>query len=208
MDKKGATTSNVVWGIVGLLVVAAGIAFMVSMAYASGYDARPIVWLDSKQVDINWNGPMGYGLTYVFGVNEDTAQSVSAMVVLLAIWVIFFLAFADTIDNYGFFKHAEIAWVIGAAMAIVLANLGFYYNLLVNFMGFFVFFAGGAVIASLVSIFVVMFATYWGMTSMGKFLIRRRAMQFASEAQAGGTQVAGTIKGLKEIGTALKKGGW
>ena len=205
MDKKGATRKFwipfvIISGIIAIL------AILVSY-YPEAVLIKPKapVWLDNNPPNIDWGGPIGSALKFIFGITQEQAQSYSALIVLIIVWGIFFIMFSDGINKFGFFEHKELGWLIGAGMAVILANLNFYYNLLVNVMAIFTIFAAFASIAALVSIFIAMFAVYWGVSSLGPWIMKRKAMHLASQADAGGTQIAGTIRGFKEMGKALRE---
>lgn len=205
-DKRGAvgTTSKVIlWGVIVVGIIFGLLAIWFNWG---GFDISEPVWLDTTQANINWDSPMGWALTYIFGITEtnENAQTISAFIVLIAVWLIFFLSFGDTIDKFGFFDKG-VAWVIGFAMAVILANLNMYYSVLVNLMSVFSFLAAGSVIAALTSIFVAMFAAHWGITSMAPWIMNRKAMMLAAESKAGGLELEGTIAGLKRIGKGLRE---
>ena len=198
MEKKGSARG---W-IIGLSVAVGVLLFLVFMAYNPKLQAFP-VWLDTKQPNINWNSPLGWFLTYIFGIDENKAPTISAFVTFIAVWLIFFLAFGDGIEKFGFFSK-WVSWMIGLAIAIILANAGFFYNLIINFMAIFSFLAGLSVIAALASVFFAMFLVHWGISQAGLWLMKRKAMMEGAKAAAGGAELRGKIEGLMEAGEALK----
>jgi len=206
MDKKGALSSvTKIWIGMGMGVAVLILLLLISYGWFGMWEnvAEP-VWLDTTAPNINWASPIGWALTYVFGIDSTKAQTVSALVVLIAVWVIFFVAFGDIVEKFGFFSQG-IGWLIGFAMAIILANLNMYYSLLINLMSLFSFLAAWSVIAALGSIFFAMIVVYFGISPLGGWLMNRKAMYEGATARAGGTELAGTISGLKAIGKALKE---
>ncbi len=207
MNKKGV--GRKFWIVFGLISIIIAIILILISWFPEILFIQPTepVWLDNTSPNIPWDSPLGWALKYIFGIDNESAQSISALIVMFIVWGIFFIFISDSIKNYGFLSETWMAWLIGFGIAVILANFGFYFNLLVNLMALFSFLAAGSVIAALVSIFVAMFAVYWGISGMGRWIMNRKAMDYAAKAEAGGQEVAGTIAGLKKIGKELVKKG-
>jgi len=204
MNKKGASTSSIALGVVGILVL----LFVFYVAYYNGFfsnvsASKGIVWLDGAKPNIDWNSPLAWVLTNAFGINEQKAETSSALVVLIAVWIIFFLAFGDTLENFGLFNSRGVAWMIGFLMAVILANMNLYYNLIVNLMALFSFLAAFSVIASLISVLVAMFVVNWGISGMAIWLQNRRTLLKVAKGEA---KIKGGIRTLKGVAIETEAG--
>lgn len=204
MNKKGAGRNF--WILVSIISIVLIVILIIISYFPEILFIRPTepVWLDDKPPAITWDSPLGWALKYIFGITSETAQSTSALIVLFIVWGIFFVFISDMINKFGFLSETWMAWLIGFGIAVILANFGFMFNLLINVMAIFSFAAAFSVIVALASIVVAMLAVYLGLSSLGGWVMKRKAMEHATQAEAGGEELAGTIKGLKAAGKALR----
>lgn len=208
LNKVSLFVSAILALLLVILFVAGPPNFLKSFQVFNNWEIKEPVWLDTNAPNVNWDSPFGWILNYVFGIDSVKAQTVSALIVLLAVWAIFFLAFGDTIEQYGFFGKG-IGWIIGFAMAVILANLNMYYSLLVNLMSFFSFMAAASVIFALLSIFAAMLVVNLGIGGAGAWLYRRRlyseAAKSKADIEASGKTISSVLTALGELGSGFKK---
>lgn len=213
-DKRGVSTGQIV--LIALAVVLLIGIVIIGFFGWQWFPALPNIRPDSSQLEkgtqvtIDWNNAGGLTLKYVFGIPSDKSTTVTAIIVLIAVWLIFFLAFGDTIAQYGFFSKG-IGWVIGFALTVILANMQFYYNLLVNLLGLFSFLAGASIIVALGSIFAAMLVVNLGLGGAGTWIYKRKVLQEASKAKVdidvGGTITEGVLANLGKLGRGFKRSG-
>lgn len=142
-------------------------------------------------------------MRWIFGVDFKEQIADSVIITLIAVWFIFFLVLADFMELFGMMNKTT-SKLVAIFITLAMANLGFFYGMLVGLMNIFAFFAGLAVIVALFSIIFFAFAAHLGINSLGVWMMDRKAMLEAAKMEAGGEATAGAIGGLRRIGKALK----
>ena len=150
-------------------------------------------------------------LNYIFGsipnylINTlGEGSEISSAIVIVAIWVMFFLIFADIMRVFSPFR-AEISWIVAGLLAIICANLRFISVISVYMLTIMAAFGSLAVLFALGSVFVFFLLFHFGSENVRTWLMMRRAQDHAMRIAAGGEGIAGTIEGLEKIGESLKK---
>ena len=147
---------------------------------------------------------IGYSLKYLFGIDYKENVSDSDIIILISIWFVFFLILKDLISTFGMLEK-RTSILIGLLLSVIIANIGIVRGLLGALMKLFVAAADLSVILVLGSIIVFALASHLGISSLGELMMKRKAMLEASKMEAGGTSLAGTIRGLNRAGKALKE---
>ncbi|MFH1308217.1 MAG: hypothetical protein ABIH72_05170 [archaeon] len=145
-------------------------------------------------------------LKYIFGkIPADISDNaISAAIVTVAVWGMIVLTFGDIFATFTTFSK-WVSWVVAVLVGIIAANVGFSVVMIAWVTGVMAFAGAFAVWLALGAALVAFVAVNLGITRLGPWLMRRRAMEHASKADAGGTKLAGTIKGLGAAGKALEK---
>jgi len=145
---------------------------------------------------------------YIFGDLEAvtfTNDAISAAVVTIAVWLMIFITFSDIFTNFSTFS-TPVSWGIGFLLAVIAANFNAPVVLIAWLSSFFVSLGVIAVYVGLGAAFVVFLLINLGVSSAGPWIKNRKAMAVAGNMKAGGTETAGAVRGLKQIGKALKEG--
>ncbi|MEK6844375.1 MAG: hypothetical protein AABX83_03015 [Nanoarchaeota archaeon] len=212
MNKRGETSSNT------KLLIFFGISFLIFVGW--WYLVNSSFWGEwSKNLSIDTDvqgfdqfvGQSFSWMTYVFGgipawLVTNVGQN-SAIIITLFAWILLFVTFGDIFNSFSTFS-TPASWVIAFAIAVIAANLKGIVVMLGFFIGIFAFLGGIAVVVGLGAAVAVFFGVNLGIGSMGPWIVRRAQMMGAEkkaiEAEAGGRELAGTLKGLDEVGEALR----
>lgn len=133
----------------------------------------------------------------VFGV-KDYAEK-SDMIAAIMIWIVIFVGLSDLLIAFTPFSD-WIAWVIGAALTIAFANMGFItmvFSWATNLLAI----AGAAAVYWIIGLAILaIFGNIWAATMLMGIKARKETMKTVKGAK----DVAAGIKGMKEINKALK----
>ncbi len=141
-------------------------------------------------------------LIEIIGEGTQEGRGAPAALIMIAIWIAFFLIFADIMNLFAPFSP-WVNWTIGGVMALIGANLGLLSIMMVYSLTVLAIFGAISVLFSLFSVFGLFIAFHFGSTSVRKWIILRRAEERALKAVAGGKEAGGAIKALKEIAEDL-----
>lgn len=159
-----------------------------------------LTWSDSL-------GSFGYILKYIFGeVTAISTNDISNMIITIAVWLLVFITFGDIISTFSTFS-TWVSWSISFLIGVIAANIGLMTGIIAVTTGVFAFLGTAAVYVGLGAAFFVFIAINLGLTQFKKWIVKRRAMITAATEEAGGTKLAGTIKGLGAAGKALESVG-
>ncbi len=148
-------------------------------------------------------------LDYVFGgvpqylVNATSEQS--AAIIMIGIWFLFLLTFADILTIFGFFSK-YVAWLSAVILVVLAANLKFISVISVALLFVTSFLGALSVLVSIASVFIMFLVFHWGSARLKERMILRRAQDQAIRAVAGGRKAASGISVLKDIVAASEKG--
>ena len=149
-------------------------------------------------------------LDYVFGkVPEyliDRTSDVSAAIIVIGIWLLFLLTFADIITLFSTF-HKGIAWVAAALLTIIASNLKFISWISITALFVTAGFGALSVIVSLIGVFVLFLLFNWGTQSARTWVITRKNDEMTWRAGTGSRRAAAAISGLREIQRAQNAAG-
>jgi len=138
-------------------------------------------------------------LDIVFGThNIATFQQ---FLIFLAIFAIIFVASSDILSTFTTFSPLT-SWVIGFALAIIVAASGGLATATIAIFGLVAAFGALAIAAIIVSGFFVAFAVHWGISGLGEWIQKRNIMMKAGKGEA--LTVAG-VKAMKDIGKEIVK---
>lgn len=210
MNKKGANT------FVPLLVI----GLIIFLMFALDYALEDFSFIPETTDLINFgNQVQGFEsvfgndiftpLNYVFGkvpdiLSETTGEAKSAGLVIIALWTIMFLIFADIMNIFGPFSK-PVNWAVAVLFAIIGANIKLISYVSVYFLVIFSTFGSFAILLSLFVPIILFILFHFGGMEIRKWVVNRRAQDAAIRAVAGGKEVAGVVEGLGEIGKGLEK---
>lgn len=147
-------------------------------------------------------------LDYIFGKIPVYlivwAGGISASIIVLGIWVIFFLVFLDALTMFGSFSK-PVNGIIAFVLTLIIANLKLIMFITVLVLTITAVFGAFSVLASIILIFGVFIAWHFGTSGWREKLIRRRAESYALKASAGGDIAASGVDVLAKIAAEAKK---
>jgi hypothetical protein len=149
-------------------------------------------------------------LNYIFGkvpgylIQIVDNNRISAAIIIFALWVIFFLIFADIMKLYGGFS-STVNWVVAALLAVVGANLKIISVVMVYFLTILSVFGAFAVILAIAAIFGIFVLFHFGSQSLRRKLLIRRAQDAGMRALAGGEKAAAGIAVAKKMAEEAAK---
>ena len=219
MNKKGA---NVAFPIVIVLVI---IFLMIIVDVALGEEFNLIPrgvdfanhYGNARGFEEAFSSPAFKPLNYLFGYipqiliditgggsGTTPDNLVSAGLVIIALWTIIFLIFADIMNVFGPFSK-YVNWAVAVLFAIIGANIKLVSYVAVYFLVIFSTFGSFAILLSLFMPILIFILFHFGGQTIRTWVILRRAQDRAIRAVAGGKEAAGAIEGLGEIGKGLEK---
>ena len=215
MDKRRRNLWIIV-AIVGVLVLALlAIALFgsspsgkVISGYADAATTTTTAVTPGRWLPLVGSNALANALQYIFGspIQYQGINAISAAIVTIAVWLLLFVTFSDIIASFTSFSK-PVAWISGFLIAVITANIGFVVGVATVLTGIFAFAGTFAVFGGLIGALVAFFAVNWGISKLGKFVLRRKAMMLANESEQGGTRLKGAITGLGEAGVALERFG-
>ncbi len=172
----------------------------------------PSIW-DGAQETVSFETLFGNvrakPLDYIFGgvpqYLVDTTSEQSAAIIMIGIWFLFLLTFADILTVFGFFSK-YVAWLSAVILVVLAANLKFISVISVGLLFVTSFLGVLSVLASIASVFIMFLVFHWGSHQLKERMILRRAQDQAIRAVAGGRKAASGISVLKDIVAASEKG--
>jgi hypothetical protein len=126
MNKRGETTwktLGIVFGSMALIIL---IIYIAGQFAGSGPSIVEQVKSSKTLGAVTGVSFLDYLSYFVGGVPDLLVQESGAggaVVIILALFVMLLVTFGDIISTFGLFSSPSVAWVIGAALAIVAANL-------------------------------------------------------------------------------------
>lgn len=160
--------------------------------------------------NISWGDLGGPGvikfLQYIFGSIPTgiTDNAISAAVVTIAVWLMVVFTFGDIFANFTTFSK-PVAWIVGLLVGIIAANINLNVVIIAGLVSMLAWAGTLAVWLALGAAFLAFIVVNLGLSKFAPWIMRRKAMMAAAESEAGGTKLAGTIKGLGAAGKALSK---
>ena len=229
IGKRGQVKSST-WTII-VIIIALVVVGIIVLAFVGGEVSSDVLKTETLEEIFNAednentldlsnrieNEGMGGAITFIFkyifgmhhGILEDLQVnsldelSIRGVMILIAVWVIFFLVFVDMSMLVMGWSNKAIGLLIGIAVAIIFANFGIYYWLIIWLIGVFAFLAGLSVIAALFSILVLgvgaHFGAGWVLRTLGT---KRDTWRIAS----GGEITSAVIRADKERAKAYEGG--
>ena len=178
-----------------------GLAVGVSAKGASSVESGDWLSLIDSQT-------FGKFLQYTFGetIEYGGISEISAAIITVAIWLLFFLTFSDIIATFSSFSK-WVSWLVGLLLAIIAANMGFIIKLAAVLTGIFAFLGTLAIFAALGAALFAFVAVNLGMWKVRGWILKRKAMMSAAKQEAGGAKLAGTLSAIDKISEAFKKAG-
>ncbi|MDO8508692.1 MAG: hypothetical protein Q7S27_03335 [Nanoarchaeota archaeon] len=218
MNKRGAVGKSDYKSWLGpVVIIIVIIVFMFIIDYASG-DKFSVFPGDkfSQNIgkeDVSYEIAFGKGFgwldyivgkvpQYVIDVTGNNPQS--SGIVIIALWIVFFLIFADIFYMFGNFS-GYVRWPVAGLLALIFANVKVISNVTVYFLTVFALFGSLSAIFSIGFVFVMFILFHFGGSGVRTWIAMRRAGDKAMRAVAGGEEVAGTLEGLKKVGEELEK---
>lgn len=146
------------------------------------------------------NGLLANVFQYIFGT--PISNEISGLIITIAVWLMLLFSFGDIIATFSTFSP-WVSWVIATLITLVGANIGFINQIVVVLAGIFVGLGALAVYFGLGVAFFAFIVVNLGARRFSGWILRRKALMIAAKAKAGGTETAGAIRGIREIGNAL-----
>lgn len=125
INKKGAV-HPFIWVISILLVIGATIGTVAYFKSNKTIDVRISVEPAVSVGDAANNPTFNWVSFFVGKIPQfliDKTNNISAIIIVVAIWLILLLAFGDIVAAFGTFSEKWIGWTIGTVLAIIAANL-------------------------------------------------------------------------------------
>lgn len=127
MNKKGAV-HPAVWVLLGLVIIGATIGTISYFKNNPSVRGEIVIRVDpSVSVGEALNEPSLDWVSFFVGKVPqfliDKTNSISAVIIVVSLWLIFLLTFGDIIAAFGTFSEKWIGWTIGTIIAIIAANL-------------------------------------------------------------------------------------
>ncbi|MAG11164.1 hypothetical protein CMI44_02535 [Candidatus Pacearchaeota archaeon] len=214
-DKRGQGIPKAVLWIGGILIVGVIIFFIVNSGFFDGI-SKGIDTTSMKPSETSIAQGDGAGKTvkyfdYIIGgvpnMLISNTSEVSALIIVIALWLLIFITFADILAVFSTFSR-EVAWVVGFLISVIAANMNFIVTVSVFAVGIFAFLGALSVFVGMFAAFAAFIAVNWGIGRFGPWVIHRRAMQAAAteaiESEAGGRTLRGVLRGLHEAGEGLR----
>ena len=144
-------------------------------------------------------------LNYIFGnLAKVTPNNTNNAVITIAVWLLILITFGDIFASFSTFSKG-VSWGAATLIGIIAANMGFATNIIAWTTGVFAALGAAAVYVGLGGAFLAFIVVNLGISSAGKWIMKRKALQEGSKAEAGGVKLAGRIKGLGAAGKALQE---
>lgn len=148
----------------------------------------------------------GTVLKYIFGAVPDvTANVISNVIITVAVWVLIMLTFGDIIATFSTFSKG-VSWGAACLIGIIAANLGWTTTTITYLTGVFAIAGTFAVYIGLGAAFVAFLIVNLGISSLGGWIKKRRAMMEGEKAAAGGIKAASGVKVAKSMAKAAAEG--
>jgi hypothetical protein len=130
----------------------------------------------------------------------------SGMVIVMAVWILLFVTFSDIIGTFSTFSKG-VSWVIGFLIAIIATQMNFLISSVSFFAKTFAALGSLAVFAGLGAAFLAFLAVNLGLTSLSKFVIKRRMMRTIAYGEIGKGMMNQGAKTLIDLATTTAKEG-
>jgi hypothetical protein len=209
INKRGAFPLKGILWTAGIVVLIILIWFLVTADFWPSKDV--VVDKTTTGFDAVIGTP-GVVLNYIFGGIPNfligAVGQTSALVITLCAFVLIFLTFGDVIEVFGSFSR-PVAWASAFLIAVIAANLKGIVVLVGAAVGLFAFLGSISIFVGLGAAFFAFLVVNLGLKGWAPWLMRRRAMIHAQQAEikteAGAKKVTSAIKGMKDIGDELGK---
>lgn len=210
MYKKSKKAGNV-WGLVilGLIIIITAIVIVGNQDYYSDFFSGISVENSVSLVETiggEITGPTETALTvlgYITGdipeILIDSSNGVSAVIVVVAIWIMIFLIFGDILRTFGSFDE-RIAWSVAALMAIIGANLKFMTLIAASMTALFLPLGIFAAYFGIFAAFALFIAFEWGMDGIAARVVEKRMAKDALRGRETTNTVNNAINFLRGVG--------
>lgn len=137
---------------------------------------------------------LGPIMKFVFGITGD--MDGNEMAIMFAVWLIFFLAASDIIRVFTMF-NAGIAWFIGFALAVILANTTANYQIAKAMFGLAATMGTIGIALILIGAFLAAMLFHFGVSWGAGWLIRAR---IAAKANVSGEEIVQGFRLARRVG--------
>jgi hypothetical protein len=143
----------------------------------------------------------------VIVLTQGAATNVySGMVIVIAVWILLFVTFSDIIGTFSTFNKG-VSWVIGFLIATISAQMNFLISVVSFLAKTFAALGSLAVFVGLGAAFLAFLAVNLGLTSLRKFIIKRRMMKTIAYGEVGKGMMTQGAKTLIELATTTAQEG-
>jgi|TARA_Y100000310_G_scaffold238278_1_gene241651 hypothetical protein len=143
-------------------------------------------------------------------VRSKVPSDASAYAVIIAIWLIVFVTFFDIINTFSTFGRGT-SFLVALGLGVIAANIGWINKVFLWVAGAFISFGMFSVWISLLGAFFIFFAVNWGITGLGPWIMKRKAMMLGAKANVktmkGATKLRGTLEAIEEVGEGMRGAG-
>lgn len=145
---------------------------------------------------------------YIFGkiptgIRDVAANDISAIIVIVGMWLLFFITFGDILSMFSTFSK-PVAWAAAFLIALVAANLKFISWILVFAVGLFAWAGSAAVLVGMAASFVVFIAINLGIYPLRHWLQERTKVMAGAK---GAKRAAAGIRVARTMGREARKAG-
>ncbi len=215
MNKRGFEWGSLApWLVLGaiLLIVLVGTGFISGFEYSYNFEGLADEIGNTQSFADLWNDSFQF-FDYIFGqvpsVLVEGTNPISASIIIIGIWFLFFFIFGDILFLFGSFTKT-VSWIIAGILTLVIANLKIVTLATVAALGITAVFGALSVIASIVLVFGLFLVFHFSFGAWGRKvrqgIIVRRAEDQALRAVAGGKKVASGATVLKDVSDAAAAG--
>lgn len=211
-----------IWILIVIIVLAIGFTVY---GFSKGFSSRQDFANAFSQPSVGFEEDSIFGsdlfrpLNYIFGkipahlaewTQDSEGNSYGAAIILIGIWLMFFLVFADIIGLFGFFSNAAVSWIVSALFVVILANLKVIIAVSAIALAVMAVFGALSVLASIALVFGFFLAFHFGTAPFRQWLIYRRTQDYAlksmDKTMRGAADAAAGMTALRTIAGAAKGG--
>jgi hypothetical protein len=149
--------------------------------------------------------PLSTLFEVVFGkliIAKDLTET-SSVIVTIALWILFFLTFADIISSFSTFQK-NLSYAIAFILTILIANFGFIFNCLYFVIQFFGLLFGFSVILGLFGSFLTFLVINLGIHKLSNWALKRKTMLHLAQSKTGAESIKQSLEAIDKVGNTLR----
>jgi hypothetical protein len=218
--KEGVKFSSMVFFVLGILIVGITIAYIfnVNIGGKSVKDQN-ITYTSNKEIltkQINPKKSTGERAINVIGNTLDftigkipnnmvnTSSPTGAMIVIAAIWLVFFIVMTDIL-KVSEFVSKEVAWIVALALSVAAANLKVIGTITGKITVIFSYLGVFAIYGALGAAVIAWFAVQAGISSLTPWILKRRLMKESTMTQIATHNIETSLDSFARFARKLKR---